>query len=49
MLHPAGFFFFLRRRTPSLALEQCVSGILPAFLPDRYAIKILSPIITSLF
>ena len=31
----------------SLAQERHFSGVLPAFsLPDRYAVKILSPIIT---
>ena len=43
MPYPAGFYLaFLRRRTLSLALERCVSDVLPAFsLQDRYAVNIL--------
>ena len=47
MPHTAGILFgFLRRRTLSLAQERRFSGVLPAFsLTDRYAVKILSPIL----
>ena len=51
MPHTAELYLaFLRRMTLSLSQERRLSGVLPTFsLPDRYAVKILSPIITNIF
>ena len=39
----------LRRKTLSSDLERCFSGVFTTLsLPDRYAVKIISPIITNI-